>query len=866
MIKNGIKGLLASIFLTAGAVNAASEFRNDAIPWTVARVDLTANNESTSSLLEKFGRSQSMPLIVGKKVGGRVSGAFTDVDAQVFLDAICDAQNLAWFYDGQRLYIERIPDLLVRHMPVRHINSKKFSDIMWSLGFSSGPDNVGGNVKEGRRGGFITLAGVPFFVEMGESLIKELDDNEMSRQSKEVVTRHFRLQYASASDQTVISGGETIKIAGVARILQEMLGNSSGGAFSTGDLKFKSTNRLVSRRAIGLTATSEEPYGQPFGMGNYADASPNQRGGKQNSKQEDEFEPTITANTRLNGVIVKDVVQRMAFYEDLVKELDVPTRIIEIRCSIVDVNADDSRFFSTEFLGNFVNSRGEKRQFGFDADRGTFDGNDVESARPSFLETTDLARGIGGRFSSVLTGSNWDILSRIKAMEEKGIAQVITSPMVLTEENREASIRVDSTVYVRLQGERNVGLTDVTTGVQFRVTPSVVENGSQRNFNMKIDIVDGSFTDQSVDDIPATQESAITTSANIPENRTLLLGGYYVEKEFRNRRQIPILGDIPIVGRLFGAREKSHGRKQRFFFLTPRLVNSQQEINGEASKVVGGETLLDSADDMLEGLRVKGVSIRSPLEIERQTAWALGWLKSPSRSDESSPGSDRVEVLNSYSDEATEPEEQQDGREEGDVEETTELEEESSSTMAEEKHLREAAHAESEEKSEVKTRRRRWGFGGSRRLSVIRQRQPEKDSEPEKVKEEPAKNEGEKTKSEKKSTSKAEDKKQPTPKKEKVTPPPQEDESEKKSLGKLRPKGLGFDRNRRLSLIMKSHSNNSPEPAESKEEVTKIEEKPKENKKQESKAKDSSPSKPTEESQARAPLLFGSAPEKTGRG
>jgi type III secretion protein C len=714
MKKIGMKVLLATIILTAGAVNAASEFRNDVIPWTVARVDLTANNESTSSLLEKFGRSQSMPLIVGNKVGGRVSGSFTDVDAQVFLDAICDAQNLAWFYDGQRLYVERIPDLLVRHMPVRHINSEKFSEIMWNLGFSSGPDNVGGNVKEGRRGGFITLAGVPFFVEMGESLIRELDDNEMNRLSKEVVTRHFRLQYASASDQTVISGGETIKIAGVARILQEMLGNSSGGAFSTGDLKFKSTNRLVSRRAIGLTATSEEPYGPSFGMGNDADTSPNQLGGKQNSKQEDEFEPTITANTRLNGVIIKDVVQRMTFYEDLIKKLDVPTRIIEIQCSIVDVNVDDSRFFSTEFLGNYVNSRGEKRQFGFDADRGTFDGNDVESARPSFLETTDLARGIGGRFSSVLAGSNWDILSRIKAMEEKGIAQVITSPMVLTEENRQASIRVDSTVYVRLQGERNVGLTDVTTGVQFRVTPSVVEDGSQRNFNMKIDIIDGSFTDQSVDDIPATQESAITTSANIPENRTLLLGGYYVEKEFRNRRQIPILGDIPVLGRLFGAREKSHGRKQRFFFLTPRLVNSQQDINGEASKVVGGETLLNSADDMLDGLRDKGVSIKSPGEIERQKAWAVGWHKYPPRSDQSSPESGRVEMRSSHTDRALEPEVQQDSREEGEVLGTVAPEEESSSTIAEEKRAREAAYAESEEKNEVKRRRGRLGFHGSR--------------------------------------------------------------------------------------------------------------------------------------------------------
>lgn len=610
MKKTVITSLLALFLIATGRLDAVDESSADEIPWNVARVDLKADNEPTSSLLEKFGRMQGIPMVIGTRVGGKVSGSFVDVDAHVFLDAVCDAKGLAWFYDGVKIHVERKVDLLVRHIPVQYVSVDSFRNAMWNLGFASGPAEAGGNVKQGRRGGFIALSGVPNFVALAESLIAELDGIEAGRQGEkgeEIVTRHFRLKYASASDQLVQTGGSEIKIAGMATILQEMLGKqTSGSSLSTGDITTRSASRLVSRRMMGLTAATAGRSGEQstYEGGGSGD------GGRNEDASADQyrpfFEPTITANTRLNGVIVKDTVSRISLYENLIRELDVPTRIIEIRCSIVDVNSDDKRIFSTEFLGNYLTGRGEVRHFGFDADRGKFDGNDIEGQTPSFVDGADLARGVGGRLSTLITGDSWDILTRIKAMEEKGIAQVVTSPMVLTEENREANIRVDSTVYVRLQGERDVDLTEVTTGVQFRVTPSVMEEDGKRNFNMRINITDGSFVDQSVDDIPATHESAITTSANVPENRTLLLGGYFVEKKFNNRRQVPILGDIPIVGRLFGSREKTHGRMQRFFFLTPRLVNAQ-----DPGKLLGGETFRETGDDYLEMVRQKEIPIVS---------------------------------------------------------------------------------------------------------------------------------------------------------------------------------------------------------------------------------------------------------------
>ena len=126
---------------------------------------------------------------------------------------------------------------------------------------------------------------------------------------------------------------------------------------------------------------------------------------------------------------------------------------------------------------------------------------------------------------------------------------------------------------MRLVGERDVDLTPITTGTELRVTPTVIEENGEMQFSLEIEITDGSFTDDSVDEIPTTQESAITTRAVIPANRTLLLGGNTIMRNFKNDRQVPFLGDIPIAGRLFGAREKDQARAQRFFFLTPEIID-----------------------------------------------------------------------------------------------------------------------------------------------------------------------------------------------------------------------------------------------------------------------------------------------------
>jgi type III secretion protein C len=284
----------------------------------------------------------------------------------------------------------------------------------------------------------------------------------------------------------------------------------------------------------------------------------------------------------LNAVLVRDVAARMPLYEELIAMLDVPTKAIEITAAIVDIDADNGRQVGFELLG-FGKNGNDIFRLGFDADRGQFDGTNTQGQIPSFLEGSNLARGAGLNATALIGGAGYNLLTRLRAIEEVGAGQIVSSPSVLTMENVQAVIRTDEKVYVRVEGNMEVDLFDVTTGVQLRVTPTIVKTGERQDYRLQIDIKDGSFVDKTVDNIPATRESAINTQAIVPESKTLLLGGYFVERRARNTRQVPLLSKIPVLGKVFSRNEKDHDRTQRFFFITPRLVDIGKEATAPAN-------------------------------------------------------------------------------------------------------------------------------------------------------------------------------------------------------------------------------------------------------------------------------------------
>lgn len=576
----------------------------DQVPWYAAKVSFAPQQSQVRDLLKDFAASQHLPVSISDAVKGVISGLFADIPPAEFLNAICEAHDLLWFYDGLKINIEGVDEIVSRTLSLSYVTPEVINDVLFTIGYASGPQGRESVVKKGHRTGIVLLVGGPQFVQAMDALVKDLELQESKRQNEQIAVKAFRLKYANASDTYLpVNTGSGIRnvntvIPGIARSLQNLMTNQApGGEMYAG---LPPTNTRPSHQGLmgqGLSAIGNSNANQRDGYNPFAPNIGQQQqagGGVQQQERpqavdpQDPRSPMIVADSRLNAVMVRDVASRMPLYEELIKMLDVPTRAIEISAAIVDIDTNNARDLGLELLGG--NGNGSSR-IGFDADRGLFDGVNTQGQNSSFKDGSDLVRGVGLNLSSLVAYKGYDLLARLRAVEQAGAGQVLSSPSVFTLENVQAVIKTEEKVYVRVQGNMATDLYDVSTGVQLRVTPTIITEGGRTDFKLVIDITDGSFNDTQVDNIPSTRESAINTQALVPEDKTLLLGGYTVERRTKSDSNVPLLHKVPILGKVFSRTERNHQRRQRFFFITPRLVDLSREATDPGKYVEGWNSL-----------------------------------------------------------------------------------------------------------------------------------------------------------------------------------------------------------------------------------------------------------------------------------
>ena len=89
---------------------------------------------------------------------------------------------------------------------------------------------------------------------------------------------------------------------------------------------------------------------------------------------------------------------------------------------------------------------------------------------------------------------------------------------------------------------------------------------------MAVDIEDGGILDRTIDQIPGVRSSSLSTQAVVRQDESLLIGGYNTEHRIASRDQVPLLGDVPLVGLLFSSRSTDVQRRERLFLIRPKII------------------------------------------------------------------------------------------------------------------------------------------------------------------------------------------------------------------------------------------------------------------------------------------------------
>ena len=554
------------------------------IPWQrSAPMRIAVTDQSLVELLRAIALENGVPIAVSEQVKGRVSGSFRATPDRLFKD-LSASYGLAWFYDGQVLHVSSMSEMGTRQVG---LPADRFAR-MRSLLAEMGMDDPRFPIRWFAPENHLLVYGPPSYLARVEELA-EIVEYGPARPNSPMIARVFRLQHAWAGDVSIQQGGKDLSLPGVASLLRKAMVDGAVAPAAPAAAPARGSGPMLDFAADVPTPVlprARAPLANVFGQmaspstgGPPAAEKPRQGkakpAGAMNSPGRQQ-PPAVEADPRINAVLVRDTRDRMAMYESLIQDLDVPVRLVEIEASIIDVDSDDSQRTGVAWrLFNDGKSSAGAGIAGTTPGTGIADNIDRGSGNlaPSSSGGVDalLPSPLGFATSIVTGGASRNFAATLDLLVRKGRARVASQPRILTLDNNEALLESQQSFYVRVAGRDQANLFQVSAGLQLRVTPQIVKIDGTEQVRLLVSIEDGALSRAQVDQVPVVARKALNTQALIKVGDSLLLGGYVVEETFDDNQKVPLLGDVPVLGHLFKRTATTTRRVERMFLITPRL-------------------------------------------------------------------------------------------------------------------------------------------------------------------------------------------------------------------------------------------------------------------------------------------------------
>lgn len=542
---------IAVAVLTMVFVQTATAATNTT--WRTPTYTLLARQMPVREMFNAFAVAQGVSVVMGEAVSGVLSGDFRTIPSQEFLERVCAVNNFTWYFDGATLFIYGAGETTSVFTDLAYLKADEVEGILREFGILDERFPI----KSAAEGEMLMVSGPPRYVELVVQAISRADQLKEMRTFSEVETRIFPLKNTWADSVSLsVSGPEsTTQIKGVAQLLQEMMGHEDEGLVRDA----AESNRV-------------------------ADAESKVLGFRKNA-----IRPIISADNRMNAVVVRDAKAKMPTYERLIREFDQPLRLVEIAITTLEMSRNDAL--------NWQLSLGIKAVQ-----------EDLTGTVGQNLSGMTAADALVGRgFAGALTylGKDTEISASLSAQREKGLARNISRTTLLTMDNMTAEITDTQSYHARCVGQEVATLEEVSAGTKLAVKPRIatkIVDGIETNqIWLTVQLQDGGFESISVDSMPVTRDSTLQTQAAIGEGQSLMLAGYLRDIRDDERWGIPLLRDLPLIGWIFGGYSRKDETIQRIFILTPYVVDpgmpSVTRIQASRARDISEERELEKDKD-----------------------------------------------------------------------------------------------------------------------------------------------------------------------------------------------------------------------------------------------------------------------------
>jgi type IV pilus assembly protein PilQ len=293
----------------------------------------------------------------------------------------------------------------------------------------------------------------------------------------------------------------------------------------------------------------------------------------------------VVADERTNAVIVNDIPKVIPIIDRLLTQLDRKTQEVEIEARVVAATRTFARDIGTQFgfgWGNGHSAIGGAQAAG--ASPTTVNGLTpgyvtVPGTGASTGSTIPLFSNLGSTApTSGLTFLNASNTVRIDAVlsmaESRGLLKVLSRPRVVTQNNIQAvvkqGVRVPIVTQAQLGGPPTV--TYVDAFLRLTVVPQITSENTIF-LNVDVENTTPNFA-QEVQGNPELITQQATTQVLVTDGGTVVIGGVIQTQNSIEVDQVPVLGNIPLLGNLFKHVQVSTSNQELIFFITPRIIQT----------------------------------------------------------------------------------------------------------------------------------------------------------------------------------------------------------------------------------------------------------------------------------------------------
>jgi len=291
---------------------------------------------------------------------------------------------------------------------------------------------------------------------------------------------------------------------------------------------------------------------------------------------------SIAVYPGINALLIQDTADSITGIRDLVSQLDIPVRQVQIEARIVAVSEDFTRDLGVRFGATGIEATGD----GFISSSGSALANDGILANggapfpggsplaPSRYNVNLPVASPAGSIAFMVLGSDYLLDLELSAAQSEGQGEVISSPSLTVANQEEAMIAQGSEIPYQeaaSSGATSVSFKDAKTSLT--VTPLITPDNRL--------ILDIAVTKERVGQfvvgigggqIPSIDSSEIKTRVVVNDGQTVVLGGILETERRETVKKVPLLGDVPIFGHLFKSTSRTNNKDELLIFVTPKIL------------------------------------------------------------------------------------------------------------------------------------------------------------------------------------------------------------------------------------------------------------------------------------------------------